>query len=270
MEPSEYLPAIEAIARDAGDIARDGYARPRDITFKGAVDLVTQYDTASEELILGRLRAAYPEHDVYAEESGVSGTTAPYVWVVDPIDGTTNFAHGFPVFAISIALAERSAHDGKSALRPVAGVVYDPLRDECFAAARGAGATLNGAPLRVSGTPVVDRSLIATGFPYDIRTVGAPWNNLDFFVRMHLVAQGLRRAGAAALDLAYVAAGRLDGYWELSVKPYDIAAGVLLVEEAGGRLTDLYGHEREYSGRTILATNGLIHDEALALLKMPS
>lgn len=264
MQPNDYLPTISAVAREAGAIVRAGYAQPRDIAFKGAVDLITQYDTASEEIILRRLRAAYPEHDVFAEESGVSGTQARYVWVVDPIDGTTNFAHGFPAFAVSIALAERAG----DVLVPLAGVVYDPLRDEFFAAARGAGATLNGAPLRVSTTALLDRSLLATGFPYDIRTAGAPWNNLDLFAKMHLVAQGLRRAGAAALDLAYVAAGRLDGYWELSTKPYDIAAGALLVEEAGGRLTDLYGRATDYSGRTLLATNGLIHEEALAVLRL--
>jgi myo-inositol-1(or 4)-monophosphatase len=253
---SELLPVIERIARAAGAIVREGYGRAAHIEHKGAIDLVTEFDRRSEELILRELRAAFPGHAVHAEESGRSGAASEYEWLIDPLDGTTNFAHGFPVFAVSLALT----HNGR--LR--AGVVYDPLRDELFAAEAGRGATLNGQPLRVSPQRDLSRALLATGFPYDVRT--NPHNNFAEFVRLHLRVQAVRRAGSAALDCAWVAAGRLDGYWEFRVKPWDVGAGALVAREAGGRVTTVEGNENFLGRDSIVVSNGQLHEAMLALL----
>lgn len=253
---TELLPAIERIARAAGAIVREGYGNVGRVEHKGAIDLVTEFDRRSEELILRELRAAFPGHAVHAEESGRSGATSAYEWLIDPLDGTTNFAHGFPVFAVSLALT----HNGQ--LR--AGAVYDPLRDELFAAEAGRGATLNGQPLRVSPQRDLSRALLATGFPYDVRT--NPRNNFAEFMRLHLRAQAVRRAGSAALDCAWVAAGRLDGYWELRVKPWDVGAGALIAREAGGRVTTLEGDESFLGRDSIVVSNGPLHEAMLELL----
>jgi len=257
---NEMLHTAIAIAHEAGTVVRAAFPRTAlgRVTFKGAVDPVTQTDVAAETLILERLRAAFPDHRLLAEESGGDAwqTPGPPIWVVDPLDGTNNFAHGFPHVGISLALVE----DGE----PLLGVIYDPLRDETFAAAAGMGATLNGAPIRVSSVARLADSFLATGFPYDRRT--AADNNtarLDHFLRR---SQGVRRAGAATLDLAYVACGRFDGFWEIRLHPWDVAAGVLLVRQAGGCVTDFAGSPNCLSGAEIVASNGLIHAEMLRVI----
>jgi myo-inositol-1(or 4)-monophosphatase len=253
----DYLNVAVEAARAAGALLREGYGQSLAVEHKGAIDLVTDYDRRAESLILGRLRAAFPEHALNAEESGRTAGSA-HEWLVDPLDGTTNYAHGFPVFAVSLALTIR----GALAL----GVVYDPLRDELYTAEAGQGAALNGARLRVSPVAELDRALLATGFAYDVRTRAR--NNLAEFGRFVLRCQGVRRAGSAALDCAWVAAGRLDGYWELSISPWDVAAGALLVREAGGRVTTPSGGPNFLAEGAILASNGRLHAEMLALLKV--
>jgi myo-inositol-1(or 4)-monophosphatase len=249
---SDYLTVAIEAALAAGALVREGYGQALQVEHKGAIDLVTEYDHRSEALILARLRAAFPDHAVNAEESGPSGR-GEYLWLVDPLDGTTNYAHGFPMFAVSLALAQRG--------RLIVGVIYDPMRDELFAAEAGQGAALNGAPIRVSAVGELDRALLATGFAYDVRT--NPRNNLAEFGRFQLRCQGMRRLGSAALDCAWVAAGRLDAYWELSINAWDIAAGALLVREAGGRVTSLTGGDDFLERGSIVASNGLLHAEML-------
>lgn len=257
---TDHLHLAERLAREAGALLREGYGRAANIEFKGVVDLVTEYDRQSEALILSQLRAAYPAHRINAEESGRSGQAAEaYEWLVDPLDGTVNFAHAVPVFSVSLALT----HHG----RLVLGVVYDPMRDELFAAEAGQGATLNGQRVRVSAEARLDRALLATGFPYDVRT--SPENNFAEFVAFYKRAQGVRRLGSAALDCAYVACGRFDGYWEYKMKAYDIGAGALMVLEAGGQVTTATG-DPEFLGRPlIVASNGHLHAQMLQVLRDP-
>ncbi len=254
---SNFLSFAESLAREAGALLREGYGRVTNIEYKSAVDLVTEYDRLSEALILGRLRAAFPTHQLYAEESGTSGQAGDYEWLVDPIDGTVNFAHGVPIFAVSLALTYRR--------RLLIGVVYDPLRDELFAAEAGCGATLNGQRLRVSAERELAHSLLATGFPYDVRT--SPQNNFAEFIAFYRRSQAVRRAGSAALDCCYVACGRFDGYWEYKMKPYDIGAAALLVREAGGRVTTAEGAENFLGAPSIVASNGHIHEQMLRVLR---
>lgn len=266
---NEILQTAVIIAREAGALLRQGLGEANHINYKGEVDLVTEYDERAEALIVDALQRAFPKHAIHTEERGVvaghADDEAAYRWLIDPLDGTTNFAHGFPVFAVSLALLACDP-DGDGGDHPVVGVVYDPTRDECFSAARGEGAALNGRALHVSPTPTLNTALLATGFPYDRRT--RPDNNVGNMGRFIRRCQGIRRAGAAALDLAYVACGRLDGYWELRLYPWDVAAGVLLVQEAGGRVSDLNGGTDYLSGAHIVASNGAIHDEMLAVLAM--
>lgn len=247
--------AAEA-ARRAGAIQRERYRTEFSVRHKGALDLVTEVDLACEGAIRETLARLAPGTAVLGEEQGLTGS-GPDRWIVDPLDGTTNYAHGFPVFCVSIAWEVGG--------RPTAGVVYDPLRDELFAAEEGKGATCNGTPLRVSDEASLGRALLATGFPYDRGT--NPRNNLDAFARLTLATQGVRRAGAAALDLAYVAAGRLDGFWELGLKPWDVAAGILLVTEAGGAVTGTDGGTFTPYDRDVAATNGPLHRPLLAALE---
>ena len=242
---------------------REFYRRGVRTEYKGDVDLVTEADRASEKLITERLRAAFPGHGVYGEEGTRSGLEGEYRWYVDPLDGTTNFAHGFPVFCVVLGCERRAAglaadEDGEM----VAGVIYDPLRDEMFSAARGEGARLNGEPMRVSRNGKLQESLIATGFPSQKRHRSP---NVHFYQEFTLRSHGVRRAGSAALDLAYVAAGRLDGYWEFKLNPWDTSAGFLLVEEAGGRITRFDGSRFLLNSEEVFATNGLIHAEMGAL-----
>ncbi len=246
-----------AIARDAGALLRDGFGRGGAIELKGAIDLVTAYDRASEALILEALRRRFPGHAVLAEESGsTAGDASPYRWVVDPLDGTTNFAHGLPFFCVSIGL---EAH-GRRAL----GVLYDPMRDECFAARAGGGATLNGTPITVSPALTLDRALGGTGFPYDV--MDHPAETLRWFAPLLPRLRGVRRLGSAALDLAYVACGRLDLFWEAKLHAWDVAAGILIVEEAGGRVTDFAGGAVGVDPVQTAASNGHVHDALLAVL----
>jgi myo-inositol-1(or 4)-monophosphatase len=249
---------VERILREAGALLLDFQARGFTVEHKGAVDLVTEADRASESLIVSRLRDAYPDDAVLTEEershAGVAGGRR---WILDPLDGTTNFAHGFPCFAISLAL-ER---EGTVALA----AVFDPTRDEFFSALRGEGARRNGEPIHVSRCSELDRALLATGFPYDVRT--SPDNNLREFGAFALRAQAVRRAGAAALDLCYVAAGRFDGFWEAGLKPWDVAGGWLLVEEAGGAVSDYLGDPFDLSKPDVVASNGRIHDAIVAVLR---
>ncbi len=249
------------VAREAGAVVRDAFPRAAlaHVGFKGAVNPVTETDIAAEELIVTRLRAAFPGHRILAEESGGDEWRAsgPPLWLIDPLDGTNNFAHGFPHIAVSLVLLVEG--------RLVVGVIHDPLRDETFTATAGGGATLDGRPIHVSRVEHLADAFLATGFPYDRRT--APDNNverLDHFLRR---SQGVRRAGSAVLDLAYVACGRFDGFWEMGLKPWDAGAGVLLVREAGGRVTDFAGGPDCVSGEFVVASNGRIHEEMLRVIR---
>lgn len=227
------------------------------IEHKNAVNLVTDADRKSEQAIIDTVRHAYPDHHVLAEERGMeSGGKSPYKWVIDPLDGTTNFAHGFPMYSVSIALE----YQGQIVL----GVILDPTRQELFVAVSGQGATLNGAPIRVSQSSTLDTALLVTGFAYDIRE--STWNNLDYFSRFCLRARGVRRTGSAAIDLCYVAAGRFDGFWEMKLHPWDLAAGSLIVTEAGGRMSDFKGGAFSIYGPEMVASNGLIHGEMVDVL----
>jgi myo-inositol-1(or 4)-monophosphatase len=244
-------------AREAGRVLAEKFGRALQVSNKGDIDLVTEADLASERLIVERVRSYHPRHAILAEEAGdVTGVASEFKWIVDPLDGTTNYAHGYPVFCVSIALEHRG--------RVVVGVVYDPIRDELFAAERGGGATLNGRRARVSETDDLNRALLCTGFPYDVRERGDFVRHFRNFI---MSAQSVRRDGAAALDLAYVAAGRFDGFYEEGLRPWDVAAGVLLVEEAGGRVTHYDGQPFDHYHPLIAASNGLVHESMLAVLQ---
>jgi myo-inositol-1(or 4)-monophosphatase len=246
-----------ALAREAGAVLREGYGVTHQPEHKGRFDLVTAYDRRAERLILDGLTRRFPGHAVLAEESGAHASAgAPVRWIVDPLDGTTNFAHNYPCFCVSIA----AEVDGEV----VAGAVFDPVRDELFAAARGLGATLNGVRLRVSDIARLEDALLVTGFPYDVRE--HPENVLPAFEAFLMRAQGVRRDGSAALNLCYVGAGRFDGLWEAGLSPWDIAAGALVVREAGGRISDYAGASHLMDGRPILASNGHVHAEMLEIL----
>jgi myo-inositol-1(or 4)-monophosphatase len=253
----EILEFAIDLVRRAGTIVLDYFHTGIDIQTKSTeIDLVTEADLASERFIKETLKTQYPNHDILAEEMEDERSESEFLWVVDPLDGTVNFAHGFPIFSITMALY----HKGTAVL----GVTYDPLREEVFSAEKDGGAFLNGQALRVSTAPVLVQSLVATGFPYTRATV--PDNNLVEFNRVLPKVQGVRRGGSAALDMAYVAAGRLDGYWEAHLSPWDWAAGVLMIEEAGGRVTDRTGKPWRFGSDTLVATNGLIHQELQSIL----
>ena len=261
-ENSEIAAHAAVIAREAGALVLSYFKHGVKTEYKGegGVDLVTDADRTSEKLIVERLRAAFPEHDIIGEEgTRTSGGSAGYRWYVDPLDGTTNFAHGFPVFCVSLGV-ERIASDQKPG-ELIVGVIYDPTRDELFTAVRGKGAQLNGRAIHASRTKTVGESLIATGFPSKKRHENP---NIHFYHEITLHSHGVRRAGSAALDLAYTACGRFDGYWEFNLNPWDTSAGILLVEEAGGKVTQYNGAPFEIrTPREILASNGLIHQELI-------
>jgi myo-inositol-1(or 4)-monophosphatase len=259
----EFAHVADGIARQAGALLRGFYAKGVATEYKGDVDLVTEADRASEKLIVEKLTAAFPEHGVYGEEGTRSAMESEYRWYVDPLDGTTNFAHGFPAFCVILGLERRTAglaadSDGEI----VAGVIYDPLRDEMFSAERGKGAWLNGKRVSVSKTKTMQESLTGTGFPSKKRH-DSP--NIHFYQEVTLRSHGVRRAGSAGLDLAYVACGRLDGFWEFNLNPWDTSAGVLLVEEAGGAVTHFDGGKFTLDSREVLATNGVIQGEMVHL-----
>jgi myo-inositol-1(or 4)-monophosphatase len=253
----EFLEAAKAAAREAGGLLRENVDKRGEIMFKGTVDLVTHFDRKSQEMIFRRLSAAFPGHGFLAEEGLSLPGTSDCRWIIDPIDGTTNFAHTFPVFCVSIALEQKGV--------VAVGVIYDPMRDELFEAVRGRGAFLNGARVRVSEIPELGKALLATGFPYDVRT--SSFNNVREFNAFIVRAQAIRRCGSAALDLCYVACGRFDGFWELKLKPWDVAAGALIVEEAGGRVSDFEGRTFDPFNQRALASNGRIHEEMRKVLE---
>jgi len=247
------------VAREAGGllVQRLGAAR---VSNKGDIDLVTEADVASENLIIERIRSYYPQHGILAEESGeavvVGGKRSDWKWIIDPLDGTTNYAHGYPCFCVSIALEHKGVIE--------IGVVYDPMRDEMFAAERGAGATLNDRKMRVSSVEGLNHAMLCTGFPYNVR------ERPDFardFANFTMSAQAVRRDGSAAIDLAYVACGRFDGFWEDGLSPWDIAAGALLIEEARGRVTNFDNEPLSIYTQKVLASNGLVHDDMLRVLR---
>jgi myo-inositol-1(or 4)-monophosphatase len=248
----DYLKTAIDIAQRAGAILREEFDRPLQISYKGDVDLVTQADKRSEATIVEHLTKSYPEHAVVAEEGSghESASQSEYRWYVDPLDGTTNFAHGYPCFCVSIALALRDT--------VIAGVVFNPFYHELFAAARGQGATLNGKTIHVSKVNTLSTSLLCTGFPVHKRLANP---NIHYYWDFTLRSHGVRRDGSAALDLASVACGRFDGFWEFGLQKWDVAAGLLLVEEAGGKVSDFRGQSYNLGGPQILATNGTIHKE---------
>lgn len=253
---SSFLETGIEIAREAGDLLASYFERRIPFELKGEHDLVTEADRASERLIVERLRRHFPGHDIVAEEGGGHLNGSDYRWYVDPLDGTTNFAHGFPIYNVSMGL-ERAGE-------LVAGIVYDPNREEMFAAERGAGATLNGDRIRVSKAARLADSLVATGFPSRKRHLNV---NIHFYYQLAMMTHGVRRAGAAAIDLAWVACGRLDAFWEFLLNPWDMAAGILIVEEAGGRCSDMDGNPVSLRGPHILADNALIHEPVLNVFR---
>jgi len=252
----DYLETAMDLARAAGDVLNYYADRDKLVEFKGRGNLVTIADKKSEELIVGGILDRYPSHSILAEESGATQPGASIQWIVDPLDGTTNFAHGYPFYCVSIGVEENG--------KPLCGAVYDPVREEMFTAGRGAGAYCNGSRLKVSDVGSLAEGLLITGFPYNFRerldTV------LGQFGKFLVASQAVRRGGSAALDLCYVAAGRLDGFWELYLQPWDTAAGRVILEEAGGRVTSFKGEPFSVQIKEILGSNGLIHEEMIAVL----
>lgn len=257
MASLERRVAIDA-ARAAGELLRRELLGSRRIAYKGApTNLVTEMDARAEELIVRRLLSAFPDDGILAEERGAAPGRSGRRWIIDPLDGTTNYAHALPMFSVSIALeAER---------RIQLGVVCDPNRDELYVAERGRGATVNDQALAVSTTATLDESLLTTGFPYNIRVTAD--TNLREYAAFALRCRGVRRMGSAVLDLAWLAGGRFDGHWELSLGPWDVAAGGLFVEEAGGRVTNLTGGPLDIDAPSVVASNAKIHGEMLAVLR---
>jgi myo-inositol-1(or 4)-monophosphatase len=249
---ANYLDAAIEIAREAGEVlmAHRGVA----FELKGEHDLVTAADRASEKLVIKRLQERFPDHGIYAEEGGRAELQSPLRWYIDPLDGTTNYAHGYPQWNVTLALAKQG--------EVIAGVVFDPLNRELFAAERGAGARLNGAPIHVSKAPNLNESLVSTGFPSRRRHQNV---NIHFYYQLAMVTHGVRRSGSAAIDLAYTACGRIEAFWEFGLNPWDMAAGTLLVEEAGGKSSGMRGESLDLHGKYVLADNGLIHTEIVEL-----
>ncbi|MGC9988149.1 MAG: inositol monophosphatase family protein [Terriglobales bacterium] len=255
-QPLDLISPMQVMAREAGSLLMDYFRQHVKIEYKGDVDLVTVADRESEALILERIRKPFPTHDVMGEEGTRIETGSEYKWYVDPLDGTTNFAHGYPVFCVSLAVERRGQR--------VAGVIYDPTRDEMFSAELGSGARLNGQAIHVSATANLGECLVATGFPSQKRHKNP---NIYFYHQITLRTHGVRRAGSAALDLCNVASGRYDGFWEFNLNPWDTAAGVLMVEEAGGKVTDFSGGQFQIASRETLASNGPVHAALLREFK---
>jgi myo-inositol-1(or 4)-monophosphatase len=254
----EYLKIAEKAAREAGKIHLKNLGNVKKIEFKAKNSLVTEVDKLSEELIISIIKDNFPEHDIFAEESGKHLSDSDYLWLVDPLDGTTNYAHAYPFFSVSIALEVKGVLE--------LGLVYDPVKDEMFTAQRGGGAYLNGAPIGVSGTAHVDECHLCTGFVHENDQMVE--ENLRHFSNFIRRAQAVRRDGSAALDLCYVACGRFDGFWELGLNPWDTAAGVLIVEEAGGKVSLFSGDEYSIYMKEILTSNNLIHNEMMEILSL--
>ena len=247
---ASFVEAASTIAREAGALLM----QHRGVAFelKGEFDLVTAADRASEKLVVSRLHALFPDHGIVAEEGGSAEKKSEYRWFVDPLDGTTNFAHGFPVWNTTLAVAKND--------EVIAGVVFDPERNELFAAERGAGATLNGKKIQVSKATTLEDALVSTGFPSRKRHQNI---NIHFYYQLAMLTHGVRRAGAAAIDLAWTACGRLEAFWEFGLNPWDMAAGTLLVEEAGGKVSGMRGEPLDLYGSTLLVDNGLLHAEII-------
>ena len=253
----EYLAVAREAALKAGGLLKENLHGTREIAYKGTINLVTEMDRRSERIVVETLLKAFPGHNVMAEEETRIENGSDFTWIIDPLDGTTNYAHGYPCFSVSIALERRG--------EVVAGVVYDPMRSELFSAGKGAGASLNGKSINVSKTGHLIHSLLSTGFPYDRNT--STDNNVNYFIALLMASQEVRRDGSAALDLCAVAAGRFDGFWELKLNAWDVAAGTLIVQEAGGQVSDLSGERSSIHDKEILASNGRIHDQMVEILR---
>jgi myo-inositol-1(or 4)-monophosphatase len=253
----DFLAVASGAARAAGGLLRENIHGVREIVYKGDINLATEMDMRSERTIVEMLRSAFPGHGIIAEEETDIGQKSGFTWIIDPLDGTTNYAHGYPFFSVSIALERED--------EIIVGVVYDPMRDELFTAQKGHGAFLNGKNISVSSVDILIKSLLATGFPYDRKVSGK--NNLDYFHDLLMASQEVRRDGSAALDLCYVASGRFDGFWELKLKSWDVAAGSLIVSEAGGMISDLSGGRFDMHAEEILANNGRIHKQMVGLFQ---
>jgi len=252
----EFVQSAEEACRLAGKLQLEGLKKARQIEFKGSINLVTDVDKACEKVIVDLLQGRFPHHDILAEEGSGRRKDSEYKWVIDPLDGTTNYAHGYRLFCISIALEYRG--------EIVVGAVYEPNRDEMFLAEKSAGASLNGEKIRVSEIAELNHAMLATGFAYNVRE--AKNNNLDHFEKMLMKAQAIRRDGVAAIDLCYIADGRYDGFWELNLFPWDVAAGLLMIQEAGGIVTDFRGKPFDIYSKEILASNARIHPEMVQVL----
>jgi myo-inositol-1(or 4)-monophosphatase len=257
MESRKWLDFAEDVARGAGKILRENYGKRQSIHYKGEINLVTEVDRQSEAYIFGRIRSAFPDHGILSEESSELTSPSSYRWVVDPLDGTTNYAHNYPCFCVSVALEKNG--------ELLAGAVFDPLLSECFTASARGGAFLNGERIRVSDTEILRRSLLSTGFAYDVKQSSD--NNLDLFREFVLAGQAIRRDGSAALDLCYLACGRFDGFWELKLSPWDTAAGLLILREAEGVATRLDGSPYDIHQPDILASNGRIHGQMREVIR---
>jgi myo-inositol-1(or 4)-monophosphatase len=249
-----YLEIAAEIAREAGALLSKFFERRVTFELKGEHDLVTEADRASEQLVIERLRSHFPAHSIVAEEGGGHTGSSEFCWYVDPLDGTTNFAHGFPMYNVTLALEQAGAL--------VAGVIFDPEKNEMFASERGSGAYLNHRRIRVSKVTRLEDALVATGFPSKKRHQDV---NVHFYYQMAMLTHGVRRAGSAALDLAYVASGRLDAFWEFGLNPWDMAAGILLIEEAGGKCSDMKGAPATLRGPHLVADNGIVHQAVIDL-----
>jgi myo-inositol-1(or 4)-monophosphatase len=253
-----YLEVAKKAAWEAGNILKENLGRVKEVEYKGKNSLVTEVDKSSEDLIVKIIKSSFPSHGILAEEAGRDRKTSSYLWIIDPLDGTTNYIHTYPVFSISIAL------EVEGIIR--LGIVYDPIREEFFSAELGKGAYMNEKSIRVSRVSAIKESLLCTGFTHENEwMVDENLRHFENFIRR---AQAVRRDGSAALDLCYVACGRYDGFWELGLHPWDTAAGFLILKEAGGKITDFSGKEFSIYGEEIVATNGIIHDEMISVLSL--
>ena len=260
MTPAHFIDIAATAARQAGARQLANLGKVKEIEYKGEINLVTEVDKACEALIIDSMTSHFPDHDILAEEGGGERKDSAYKWIIDPLDGTTNYAHSYPLFCVSIALEYKG--------EIIIGVVYDPNRDEMFIAEKGAGATLNGNRIRVSSCDPLDRALLATGFAYNIRS--AKINNINHFKDFLATAQAVRRDGVAAIDLCYVACGRYDGFWELNLFPWDVAAGFLMITEAGGKVSMFNEKAFEVYAKEIVASNGRLHREMCRILSRPT
>lgn len=256
MDTNSYFQVALSAALNSGRMLENSMNIPPEVTFKGEVNIVTNFDNKAQEMIYREISDAFPDHDFLAEEGLSEDKGSEFRWIIDPIDGTTNYAHRFPVFCVSIALEYK--------LKIILGVIYDPMRKEMFTARNGSGAFLNKKRIHVSTVENLNESLLSTGFPYDIRE--SEDNNIDYFIGFLTTAQAVRRTGSAAIDICYVACGRFDGFWEIKLSPWDVAAASLILKEAGGSISDFKGSDYDIFGHETLATNGYIHDQMIDVL----